>query len=259
MLARPQSNHDDIASDLRLRRIGDVAVLAALQREAFWVLTEALMEGGHLKVAFANAHVVNLAAEDPELRSALARSTVLPDGIGVDIGARMLFGQPFPSNLNGTDFTPAFIGSLSRPVSVGLVGARPGVAERAVARLAQLAPHHRYTVFSDGYFDAAGEAVLLHNLAAARPDILLVAFGNPRQEIWIANKIGARHCSVAMGVGALFDFLAGEAPRAPLWLRQLRLEWAWRLALEPARLWRRYILGNPAFMVRVALQKLRGA
>jgi exopolysaccharide biosynthesis WecB/TagA/CpsF family protein len=86
-------------------------------------------------------------------------------------------------------------------------------------------------------------------------DLLLVAFGNPRQEIWIAERITHEHAHLAIGVGALFDFLAGEVQRAPRWLRAARLEWAYRLMLEPARLWRRYVLGNPAFLLRVLRQK----
>ncbi len=183
---------------------------------------------------------------------------MLPDGIGVDLGSRLLHGAPFPENLNGTDFTPALLQGLQGPCSVALVGARPGVANRAAAALARLAPRHAYHVVSDGFFAPDDEAGILDALASLRPDILLVAFGNPRQERWIAERLDARHCAAAMGVGALFDFLAGEVPRAPEAVRAARLEWAWRLAQEPGRLWRRYVLGNPAFLARMALQKLTG-
>jgi exopolysaccharide biosynthesis WecB/TagA/CpsF family protein len=221
-------------------------------------LNEALGAGAHLKVAFANAHVVNLAARDEPFRAALGRFMVLPDGVGVDIGSRLLHGAPFPDNLNGTDFTPAFLAQVGRPLRVALVGARPGVAEKAAERLRELAPRHAFVVVSHGFFDRRGEVAILDRLRGERPDVLLVAFGNPRQEAWIAEMIGRQHCSLAFGVGALFDFLAGEAPRAPALMRRLRLEWLFRLSLEPSRLWRRYVLGNPAFLARMALQRLRG-
>ena len=80
--------------------------------------------------------------------------------------------------------------------------------------------------------------------------------GVPRQELWIARHIDARHCTLPIAVGALLDFLSGTVPRAPLWMRQLRLEWLFRLWVEPGRLWRRYVVGNPLFLLRVIRQKL---
>ena len=90
--------------------------------------------------------------------------------------------------------------------------------------------------------------------------MLLVAMGVPRQELWIARHIDERHCTLPIAVGALLDFLSGAVPRAPLWMRRLRLEWLFRLVVEPGRLWRRYVVGNPLFLVRVVRQRLsRGA
>ncbi len=227
--------------------------------EADAAIDEAVATHRHMKIAFANAHLVNVAAADEALRAALEEFTVLPDGVGVDLASRILHGARFPDNLNGTDFTPRYLARASRALKVGLLGARPGVAQAAAGALAAHAPRHRYTVFGDGFFSEEKEAAILRHLEAARPDILLVAFGNPRQELWIAQRLDQRHCSAALGVGALFDFLAGEVSRAPDWVRAARLEWVWRLALEPGRLWRRYVLGNPVFLARVAMQKLRGA
>lgn len=240
------------------RRIGRVDISALLLDQAIGRIQEALDGGHHLKLAFANAHVVNLAAGDDLFARALQCFLVLPDGIGVDIAARLLHREAFPANLNGSDFMPALLLGIKRPLRVGLVGARPGVAERAAAKLGVIAPGHSYRVFSHGFFGEAEEAALLAALMAERPDVLLVAFGNPRQEMWIANRLDRRHCGMAAGVGALFDFLGGEVKRAPAFARHLRIEWMWRLALEPLRLWRRYIVGNPLFLLRVMAQKLGG-
>jgi exopolysaccharide biosynthesis WecB/TagA/CpsF family protein len=79
--------------------------------------------------------------------------------------------------------------------------------------------------------------------------------GVPRQELWIARNITPDHCTMPMAVGALLDFVSGAVPRAPKWMRQLRLEWVFRLIVEPSRLWQRYILGNPVFLARVIRQK----
>ena len=99
--------------------------------------------------------------------------------------------------------------------------------------------------------DAAGQAVILTALEHADADIVLVAMGVPAQELFLVNTLNSRHGRLFVGVGALFDFYAGNVSRAPALVRRLRMEWVWRLALEPARLWRRYILGNPAFLLGI--------
>lgn len=240
------------------RDIAGIGVAALSRGEALALLGRAFDDKAHLKLAYCNAHLVNLAAADPGLRALLAGFLVLPDGIGVDIAARLLHGAPFPANLNGTDFTPALLAAHERPLTVMLLGGRPGVAGRAVVRLAAENPRHRFAVLDHGYFTQEQEPALLARLERERPDLLLVAFGNPRQEQWIARQLGPRHCTVAAGVGALFDFLAGEVARAPESLRRLRLEWLYRLWREPGRLWRRYVLGNPAFLLRILRLKLFG-
>jgi exopolysaccharide biosynthesis WecB/TagA/CpsF family protein len=243
---------------LAVLQVGHVRIASLSQTEAVARLETHLAKDEHLRLAFANSHVVNVADSDPVYRAALDEFLVLPDGIGVDLGARIIHGVPFRDNLNGTDFIPALLSAIPSSLKVGLYGARPGVADRACLAFARQAPHHSYHVFGHGFQGTAEEAAMLDRLEAEKPDLLLVAFGNPRQEMWIASRVDARHCTVAAGVGALFDFMAGEVPRAPLWLRQLKLEWLFRLINEPRRLWRRYILGNPRFMVRVIRQRMTG-
>ncbi len=243
---------------LSVLQIGHVRIASLSHGEAVARLGAQFLKGEHLKLAFANSHMVNVAADDVVYRTALDTFLILPDGIGVDLGARILHGAPFRDNLNGTDFIPALLAAAQPSLRIGLFGARDGVAERACAAFSRHAPQHRYKVFGHGFQDSAAEEAMLRTLEADRPDLLLVACGNPKQEMWIAGKLDARHCTVAAGVGALFDFLAGEVPRAPLWLRQARLEWLFRLIYEPRRLWRRYVLGNPRFMLRVLRQRMTG-
>lgn len=240
--------------DYARRDIGGIAIAVMERDMAVAEVVDAMSTGRHLKLAFCNANLVNAAAGDAALQSGLAGFLVLADGIGVDLGSRILYREGFPANLNGTDFFPSLFAEVRRPIRVALLGGRPGVADRAVANLTRRYPAHRFSVVSHGYFTAEDEPKLLAGLKTQRPDLLLVAMGNPLQEHFIADKIEARHCSVAAGVGALFDFFAGEVPRAPELLRQIRLEWIYRLWLEPRRLWRRYVLGNPAFLLRVARQ-----
>ena len=254
--ALPASASAAAPGRIATRDIGGIAVAVLSRENAFATLLGAIASSHHLKLAFCNAHLVNLASGDAVLRRELAGFLVLPDGVGVDLASRLLHGSVFPANLNGTDFNPALFDAAPAALRVGLIGGRPGVAERAAARLAQDHPRHRFEVISHGFFAAEDAAGILARLEANPPDILLVAFGNPRQERWISERLTARHCTIAAGVGALFDFLAGEIVRAPLPIRRLRLEWLYRLWLEPGRLWRRYILGNPAFLLRILRLRL---
>jgi exopolysaccharide biosynthesis WecB/TagA/CpsF family protein len=243
--------------DLPALDILGVALVPLARGDALARVASASAPGRHLKLAFANAHTLNLASEQPAFAATLARFLVLPDGIGVDLAARLLQGRPFPANLNGTDFVPDLVAMLPPGARVRLLGGRPGVAERAAMALGALAPGLDVASLGHGYFVEDEQPALLARLASERPDLLLVAFGNPRQELWIGAHLDARHAGVAAGVGALFDFLAGEAPRAPAGWRALRLEWLHRLLNDPGRLWRRYLLGNPLFLARVARQVLR--
>lgn len=208
------------------------------------------------KVGFLNAHNANVARSDDEFAAALRDFLVLADGIGVDIAAKLLYGEAFPDNLNGTDFIPAFLIASKKPLTIGLLGAKRANAEAAAAEFSKLAPQHRFVVVHDGYFGAAEEPQILQRIETLHPDLLLVAMGVPRQEFWISRHITSRHCTLPIAVGALLDFVSGAVPRAPIWMRRLRLEWVFRLLVEPSRLWRRYILGNPVFLARVLVQKL---
>ena len=240
------------------RDIGGIGIAVMEREAAIAEVVDAVSTGSHMKMAFCNANLVNVAAGNAALLRSLSTFLVLADGIGVDLGSWILYGKAFPANLNGTDFFPTLFARSGRPMRVALLGGRPGVADRAVANLTKRYPAHRFSVVSHGYFTAEEEPLLLEGLKAQRPDLLLVAMGNPLQERFIADKLGPQHGSVAAGVGALFDFFADEVPRAPELVRKARLEWIFRLWLEPRRLWRRYVLGNPAFLMRMARQYAMG-
>ncbi len=213
----------------------------------------------HTVVAFANANCLNVAHIDPRVRSALGAAVVLNDGIGLDIASKLLFGTQFPDNLNGTDFTPHYLQKTHHHFRLYLLGGRPGVANRAAKVFAQMCPRHQVVGCRDGYFPRSEDALVARTISASGADVLLVAMGNPDQELWLQDNLAATGCRLGFAVGALFDFITGEAHRAPLWVRTARLEWAYRLAREPRRLWRRYVVGNPVFVLRVLGQWWSGA
>jgi alpha-1,3-mannosyltransferase len=197
-----------------------------------------------------------LSGRDPEFRRVLQEFTVFNDGFGVDIAAKLLHGRAFPENLNGTDFTVRYLQETSKAWRVFLLGAKPGIASAAAQRLKLLAPRHEYVGARDGYFSSdAGDAVA-HEVKNSGADLVLVALGNPAQEFWIAEQGQISECRLLIGVGALFDFLSGSVPRAPEWIRAVRAEWVYRLWLEPRRLAKRYILGNPAFLLRTLRRRI---
>lgn len=218
---------------------------------------EAVQSRLPMTVSIANAHTLNLARRDDDYRSVLNRSLVLNDGAGVSIASRILYGKPFPENLNGTDLIPKLLALAPMPLRIYLLGGKPGVAEEAGAHLKRLFPGHEIIGTSDGYFPVSAEHHILDKINMARPDILLVAMGNPRQEKWLAQHAESLEVPVRIGVGALFDFLAQRVPRAPRWMRALHLEWVFRLLLEPRRLWKRYILGNADFLLGLATPSAR--
>ncbi|MGB3503553.1 MAG: WecB/TagA/CpsF family glycosyltransferase [Mesorhizobium sp.] len=235
-----------------------VTVLSVGWAQATEILSLSILERRYTPVSFLNAHNANVACSDEGFRKALEHFLILPDGIGVDIAAKWTYGTPFPANLNGTDFVPALIASIKTPLKVGLLGATRENAGGAAEQLSALAPQHSYEVIHDGFFKPHEEAGILERMKAVRPDILLVAMGVPRQEFWIDRNLTGEHCTMPIAVGALLDFLSGKVPRAPAWVRRLRLEWVYRLWIEPGRLWRRYIIGNPLFIARVLASRFAG-
>lgn len=244
----------------RTRDILGIRVKVLDWPQAMRELEDALEPGRPQRIVnFLNANNANIAHGNQAYRRSLARCDVLADGIGVDIASRLLHGRPFPANLNGTDLVPAFLVHVTRPLRVALVGAREEVIAAAAAKFARATPWHEFRAVSHGYFNAAQTDDVLADLAAFDPDVTLVALGSPAQEIFIDTYMGPGHGQVVFGVGALFDFVSGVVPRAPQLVRDLRLEWVYRLIMEPGRLWRRYILGNPVFIYRVLRYKFSGS
>ena len=240
------------------RDILGISVAVMSMEQALVLLDQRVADAEFMPLAFLNANNANIAQENAVLKRAFGRFLVVADGVGVDIASLALHGKMFPANLNGTDLVPRLLRGIQRPLKVALIGARRDIADTARDAFQTMCPQHAVSVISDGYFTAADEPGILRRLEAERPDVLLVAMGVPRQEMWIAQKIGPSHCTLPIAVGALFDIFTGAVPRAPKWMLALRVEWLYRLWREPKRLWRRYIIGNPVFLASVVKAKLTG-
>ena len=201
--------------------------------------------------AFINAHNANISMRDPEYRNCIEQAIVLPDGVGIDIATQIASGHKFKANLNGTDLIPALMVYFQKPMTVAMIGAEEKIINRAAEKFKAATPWHNFVVISDGYFGQEDIPDILSTLKSQKPDILLVAMGSPLQEKWVDEHITIEHAKLVFTVGALFDFVSHHVPRAPLSWRRLRVEWLYRLSLEPKRLWRRYIIGNPLFLWHV--------
>lgn len=248
----------DSALGRKSRAILDVPILAKTSTQAVELLDREFSAGRTGMVVFANAHTLNTTVTDRRVQSILKRSIVFNDGVGVDIASRLLFGKPFPDNLNGTDFIPHYLRNTAHRYRIYLVGGMPGVAERAAARLAAMAPQHDFVGVCHGFVPREHMDHLIGDIRRSRADIVLVAMGNPQQETWLSERLRETGCRLGFGVGGLFDFMAEVVPRAPQWVRDARLEWIYRMLQQPKRLWRRYLVQMPIFLLRVGRQWAAG-
>jgi exopolysaccharide biosynthesis WecB/TagA/CpsF family protein len=208
--------------------------------------------GRHIVVTPNVDHVVRL-ARDEAFRWAYGRaSLVVADGMPL-IWASRLLGDPLKERVTGSDMVP----QVCRLAEEGgypiyLLGAMPGVAEEAIRRLRRRHPSLRIV----GHYapplgferDAEACADIVRRINLAKPAILLIGLGPAKQEKWIAQHLDVLDIRMAFCIGAGIDFLAGNVERAPRWMQRSGLEWLFRLAREPRRLWRRYLVEDMAFL-----------
>ncbi|MGQ9458130.1 MAG: WecB/TagA/CpsF family glycosyltransferase [Anaerolineae bacterium] len=213
-------------------------------------------QGRALQVVTVNPEFVMEARRNKPFREVLNTATLsLPDGYGIVWASRVL-GDPVPERVAGVDIMRRMCAwAAQRGWPIFLLGARPGVAERAAA---VLVTEHRDLVVAGCYAgspDPAEEGELVARVNRSGARLLFVAYGAPRQDLWIARNLFRLEVAVAMGVGGAFDFRAGMVPRAPLWMQERGLEWLYRRAQQPWR-WRR-MLALPRFAVLVLWERAR--
>lgn len=206
-----------------------------------------------------NAHVCNLASSDIQFRRHIeAADLSYADGQSIVWAARLL-GIPVEERVATTDLVhPLMAACAAAGKRVFLFGGKPGVAQLAAERL--LAENPGLSIrTNDGYVKPDEMGSLLESIAGHRTDVLLVGLGDPLQQEWIARHRDRLDVAAILSCGGLFDWISGQNKRAPRWMIRAGLEWLWRLIIEPRRLARRYLVGNPAFLARLGLQYLRAA
>jgi N-acetylglucosaminyldiphosphoundecaprenol N-acetyl-beta-D-mannosaminyltransferase len=254
-----------VPSTARMRpsrvRIGQLNVDAVTFAEALDRIAS-LVEGQEGGAIFTpNVDHVVKAERDASFRRAYARADLcLADGMPL-VWASHLLGTSLPEKVSGSDLLlPLMALAAERRWRVYLLGGKPGVTEQAAEKLTRelgvtITGTDSPIVGLDGVDDRSDQTI--ERLTAASPDLVLVAFGAPKQELWIdrfAERLGP---AVAVGVGGSLDFITGQVRRAPAWMSRAGLEWLFRLLQEPRRMWRRYLVEDPAFIAIVARTRRR--
>ena len=204
-------------------------------------------------VYFLNAHCFNIAKKNKKYLEAINRSDLLlNDGIGVRL-ASILNGVSLLENLNGTDLIPRIIGLAEEEgVKVFLLGGKEHVPPKAAGKLAESYPGLIISGYRSGYFTKNEEMEVVNQINRSGAGLLILGMGVPKQELWAdENKSLLKHVRLIVAGGAILDFISGEISRAPLWIRKINMEWAYRLCLEPKRMWKRYITGNFLFLYHI--------
>lgn len=231
-----------------IRRIGSVNINEFSRVDALQFIVNAIDNRHREVIAFCNAHLATIAYDDQVVADALKEMIILNDGIGISLASLALYGKSFEDNLNGTDLIPQILAEIKKPTDIFLIGSPPGIADLAAIEINKKYPMVNVVGVWHGFFSDKENEALIAQVQANNPSLILVGMGNPRQEIW--SSLMVKHFNaVIICVGAYLDFSAKRVTRAPILVRKLKMEWAWRLFLEPRRLGRRYTLG--------ALQLLR--
>lgn len=236
-----------------------VPICKVTMAEAVQKVSELVKAGGFHSIFTPNPEIVMLAkANERFLKVIKEADLVVPDGIGVVIGSKLQKGEALPERVAGYDLVQ---NTMKQAVKEGykyyFLGSKPGIAEEAAKQMRLTYPGIQIVGTHDGYFKEADEAAIIEDINQSGANILLVALGAPRQELWIEDhKHLMPGVRVAVGVGGSLDVMAGAVKRAPMAFQKLGLEWFYRLLKEPTRFKRMLVL--PQFLIEVVLYKENG-
>ncbi len=238
--------------DVRVHRISGDELLNEIE--------ETVQQSKKKVFSYLTVHAINLANRNAEFKNFLNTADIaFPDGEGVRFGAWVL-GKSLPPRIPLTRWIWKLAEFCERNnISIYLLGAHEEGVRVAADKLMKRFQHLKLVGWHHGYFDKFGTESegIVEKINLLTPNILLVGFGMPMQEQWIEVNKNKLNVNVIMPAGSCIDFVAGTMSSAPSWMTESGLEWLYRLMLEPRRLFFRYIIGNPMFIGRVLLQRLR--
>jgi exopolysaccharide biosynthesis WecB/TagA/CpsF family protein len=222
--------------------------------EVLDVIGAAIAERSLTTLSYYGFHTENVLRHSPAARRAFEKLTmVFPDGIAI-LWSAPLFGRrlTIANRINGDVLGPLlFERARCEGWRVFLLGGDQAVIEATVTRLGNSFPGLLLVGFHHGYAGGAEAEAVMDEIHRSSPDIVLVGMGQPRQELWIAQNAGSAGASVIMAVGGYFDHVARRADCYPPLITRLRLNWAYRLVIEPRRLWKRYAFGFPSYLMQL--------
>lgn len=229
--------------------VAGLPVHVATRAETLDYVKKVIEQKATCRHGFLNAAKVAMAHHAPELFQALKTCDLIsPDGISIVWASRFL-GTPLPERVNGTNLMLSTCALAAKEgFRVYLLGGTPDVVTETAAQLRRLFPGLMIAGQHHGYFDVSGEPEIAQAIRDTKPDIVFVGISTPKKEFWLERNVPVIEVPFAMGVGGSFDIIAGRVRRAPIWMQERGLEWIWRLAQEPRKMWRRYLLGNPQFV-----------
>ncbi len=243
-------------------RIWDIPIDKVNRQTSMEIFDELMSSEGCSMIVTPNSEIIMAASKDEQMANLLREAELMiPDGIGLVYASRIL-GKPLPERVTGIDFADAALSKLAKQGrSVYFLGSKPdGGSGKSVAAMAaeiKQAEHAGLTVAGvhHGYFQEADEPQIVEEINRSGAELLLVALGSPKQELFIQRNRGRLNVKVAIGVGGSLDVWAGTLKRAPEFFRKHGLEWLYRLIQEPKRYKRMAVL--PLFMIKVIVTKGR--
>jgi N-acetylglucosaminyldiphosphoundecaprenol N-acetyl-beta-D-mannosaminyltransferase len=235
-------------------RIGRIGFDPVTEAQVVERIEELIRSGAPNHVVTANLRFLTLARGDEKFANVVNNSAlVVADGMPV-IWASKIAGDSIPARVTGGTVLDACAKlAVKNGYSLFLLGARPGVADEAAAKLAERYPGLKIAGVQHGYFGKDENAAVVARIREAKPEFLFVAMGCPKQEWWISENLAELQVPVCVGIGGTLEIVTGRLMRAPKWMQSAGLEWIYRLAQEPGRLWKRYLLEDVPTGVRIGM------
>jgi len=243
-------------SQARKKVFAGIPVYDFDSHEAIVFINARMQKAQKTLLMFANSNFV-LKCQEIKAQLNAEPVIVVNDGISIDAASKIMYGRQFKENLNGTDFVPKLLSNLTANKKIVLLGSKPNIANLAGQYIEKNFGSKVVGSFN-GFDDMRDNESLIRQINNLKPDIVLVGIGNPLQESWMLRNQSNLDVTLIVGVGALFDFISGSIKRAPLWVRQVRLEWLYRLNKEPRRLFKRYTLDVMTFFYLCIIDRLKG-
>jgi N-acetylglucosaminyldiphosphoundecaprenol N-acetyl-beta-D-mannosaminyltransferase len=209
-----------------------------------------IMSGRPHYIAVVNvAKVIKMRSDEGLRNSVLSANLIGADGVPL-VWASRLLGNPLPGRVNGTDLMYELLQRANhKGYRIFFLGATQTVLDNVLGTVRAEYPGVKIAGSHHGYFTRSEEFTVVEKIRASEADIIFIAFGTPKKELWVKQYLAMMGIPVVHGVGGSFDVLAGMIPRAPVWMQKYGLEWLFRLLQEPRRMWRRYLVTNTLFVV----------